>query len=77
MGRLMPTRILIDENLEQFREIMRDLLHPQAVVEPPADLIDPPDPFGIDHDCSNPAGHYPVRMHGEIVCPHCSKVIWQ
>jgi hypothetical protein len=42
-----------------------------------ADLIDPPDPFLIDHDCSNAAGHYPVRMHGEIVCPHCSRVIWQ
>jgi hypothetical protein len=34
------------------------------------------DPFGIDHDCANPAGHYPVRCYGEIVCPHCSKVLW-
>jgi hypothetical protein len=34
------------------------------------------DPFGIDNDCTNPAGHYPIRSHGEIVCPHCSKVLW-
>lgn len=73
----MPTRILIDEDLEQFAQIMRDLLHPQAAVEPPVDLIDPPDPFGIDHDCLNPAGHQFINSCGDIVCPHCAKVVWQ
>lgn len=73
----MPVTLLLDEDLEQFRTILRDLLHPRPAPDQPVDLINPPDPFGIDHDCSNPAGHFPVRMHGEIVCPHCSKVIWQ
>lgn len=35
------------------------------------------DPFGIDHDCLNPAGHDPIASCSEIACCHCSKVFWQ
>jgi hypothetical protein len=41
------------------------------------DVTTPADPFGIDDPCPfNPDGHYPLRFHREIVCPHCSKVLW-
>lgn len=35
------------------------------------------DPFGIAHDCLNPAGHDPIAACGEIVCCHCAKVFWR
>ena len=35
------------------------------------------DPFQIENDCVNPAGHFPIRSGGAIVCAHCSKVFWQ
>ena len=34
----------------------------------------PADPFGIDHDCRNPAGHQWVATCSEIVCFHCSRI---
>jgi hypothetical protein len=34
------------------------------------------DPFGIDHDCLNPAGHDAIASCGAVVCPHCAKVFW-
>lgn len=41
------------------------------------DTTTPADPFGIDDPCPfNAAGHVPLRFHREIVCPHCSKVLW-
>jgi hypothetical protein len=34
------------------------------------------DPFGIDHDCLNPAGHDFISACGDVVCCHCGKVVW-
>lgn len=34
------------------------------------------DPFLIDHDCLNPAGHHFIGACGDVVCVHCSKVAW-
>jgi len=33
------------------------------------------DPFNVDHDCLNPAGHDFVASCGEVVCCHCAKVV--
>lgn len=35
------------------------------------------DPFLVDHDCLNPAGHTFIASCGDIVCCHCTKVICQ
>jgi hypothetical protein len=37
----------------------------------------PADPFGIDHDCINPAGHDFIAACGDVACCHCAKVVWQ
>lgn len=34
------------------------------------------DPFGVAHDCRNPAGHTFIGSCGDVVCVHCSKVVW-
>jgi hypothetical protein len=35
------------------------------------------DSFVTDGACPrNPAGHWPLRFQREIVCAHCSKVLW-
>lgn len=34
------------------------------------------DPFAIDHDCLNPAGHDFIAACGDVVCCHCGKVVW-
>lgn len=34
----------------------------------------PADPFGLDHDCDNPAGHEFTAIDGDVVCPHCARV---
>lgn len=34
------------------------------------------DPFLIDHDCLNPAGHRFIGSCGGVVCVHCAKVAW-
>lgn len=35
------------------------------------------DPFGIDNRCLfNPAGHQYIGSCGDVVCVHCSKVVW-
>lgn len=42
-----------------------------------ADIIAEQDPFGIEDRCpGHPAGHYPIRSAGDIVCAHagCGKV---
>lgn len=33
----------------------------------------PADPFGIDHDCDDRAGHEPTAIDGEVVCVHCGR----
>ena len=35
------------------------------------------DPFGLDHDCLNPAGHQFVAVCSDVVCIHCARVAWQ
>lgn len=39
--------------------------------------LDPADPFGIDHDCLNPAGHAFISDCSELVCHHCGRIAWQ
>jgi hypothetical protein len=34
------------------------------------------DPFRIEHDCLNPAGHDFIAACGDVVCCHCGKVVW-
>jgi hypothetical protein len=37
----------------------------------------PADPFGIDNACPfNPTGHDFIAACGDVVCCHCSKVVW-
>jgi hypothetical protein len=52
---------------------------PVIVLDAAAPLLTctPVDPFGVDHDCLNPAGHDPIATCREIVCCHCAKVFWQ
>lgn len=40
-------------------------------------LVPEPDPFGVAHDCRNPAGHDFIASCGDVVCVHCSKVVWR
>jgi len=35
------------------------------------------DPFLIEHDCRNPAGHHFISSCGAVVCLHCEKVVWR
>ncbi len=35
------------------------------------------DPFRIDNDCVNPAGHEPIASCGEVVCCHCARIFWR
>lgn len=34
------------------------------------------DPFLIDHDCLNPAGHHFIGSCGDVACVHCGRVSW-
>lgn len=34
------------------------------------------DPFNIENDCLNPAGHDFAASCGAVVCCHCTKVVW-
>jgi hypothetical protein len=42
-----------------------------------ATLLREQDPFGIDHDCLNPAGHDFIGACGEVVCVHCGRIAWR
>ncbi len=43
-----------------------------------ADLLAPPDPFGIDDPCPyNPAGHRFIGSCGDVACVHCAKIVWR
>lgn len=53
------------------RAVLHDLIEQRL-----ADFMPPADPFGIDHDCLNPAGHDFIASCGVVVCVHCSKVVW-
>jgi hypothetical protein len=35
------------------------------------------DPFGLDHDCLNPAGHTFIGSCGDVACVHCARIAWQ
>jgi uncharacterized protein YabE (DUF348 family) len=39
-----------------------------------ASFLPPADPFAIDHDCINPAGHSLITDCTEIVCRHCARI---
>jgi hypothetical protein len=34
------------------------------------------DPFGIAHDCRNPAGHDFISSCGDLACVHCGRIAW-
>lgn len=51
-------------------------IHPVAI-EAVAAVMAAQDPFLIDHDCINPAGHDAIASCGEVVCRHCAKVFWR
>lgn len=34
------------------------------------------DPFAIDHDCPNPAGHDFIGSCGDVACVHCGRLAW-
>jgi hypothetical protein len=46
------------------------------VAEELAFLTRTADPFLVDHDCLNPAGHKFEGCCGDVVCVHCGKVAW-
>jgi hypothetical protein len=50
-----------------------------AVIEEIAtlDTITQADPFHIDHDCLNPAGHDFRSACGDVVCVHCARIAWR
>lgn len=35
------------------------------------------DPFGIDHNCTNPAGHDFISSCGDVACVHCGRIAWR
>lgn len=35
------------------------------------------DPFAVDHDCVNPAGHDFIASCGDVVCCHCGRISWR
>ncbi len=39
--------------------------------------VETPDPFEIEPECVNPSGHHFIPSCGDVVCVHCSKVVWQ
>lgn len=49
----------------------------RLMAEELAFIIRTADPFGIDHDCLNPAGHDFIASCGDVACRHCAKVVWQ
>lgn len=34
------------------------------------------DPFALDHDCLNPAGHDFIGSCGDVACVHCGRLAW-
>jgi hypothetical protein len=49
----------------------------QCIAEELAFAAGTADPFAIDHDCLNPAGHHFISSCGAVVCLHCEKVVWR
>ena len=50
----------------------------REIEDAPAMLTSTPaDPFMIDHDCINEAGHQPIASCGAVVCAHCARIFWQ
>jgi hypothetical protein len=50
-----------------------------VIIDPDAPLLTcaPVDPFGIDNVCPlNPTGHQFIGSCGDVVCVHCTKVVW-
>ncbi len=41
------------------------------------ELIEVAEPFNIEPACVNAEGHYYIASCGDVVCVHCSKVVWQ
>jgi hypothetical protein len=42
----------------------------------PVPTCTPADPFGIDHDCRNPAGHQFTATCSDVVCIDCARIAW-
>lgn len=54
-----------DDRYEALMDELRDIMTCTA------------DPFGIDHDCTNPSGHQFVATCSDVVCFHCARIAWQ
>ena len=46
----------------------------RIVAEEVAFVVRTSDPFGVDHDCLNPAGHDFIASCSEIACRHCGRL---
>jgi hypothetical protein len=68
----MPVIDIIERIRVSARQLVDGFIADElAVLAVPAS-----DPFDIEHDCTNPAGHATIASCGDIVCPHCAKVFW-
>lgn len=59
----------------KIRSAMSELVE-EFIAKNLAPLIPDADPFLIEHDCLNPAGHRFIGSCGDVVCVHCAKVVW-
>lgn len=55
----------------EVKQLLTELLDEEITAASPAD------PFLIDHDCRNPAGHDFIASCGQVVWSHCSRIAWQ
>lgn len=68
----MPVIDIIERIRVSTREIAAGFIADElAMLAVPAG-----DPFNIEHDCLNPAGHDYIAGCGDVVCVHCAKVAW-
>jgi hypothetical protein len=49
----------------------------EVVAEEVAFIERSADPFLIDHDCLNPAGHQAIADCRDIVCRYCGRIFWR
>jgi hypothetical protein len=59
------------------RLLIRTFAEPNPIVNELPVVLPAADPFGIDDTCVNPAGHHFIASCGDVVCVHCTKVVWQ
>lgn len=60
-----PIVIHIDDAVE---EIIQQMIE---------EALPPREPFNIEPDCFNPAGHHFISSCSDIVCVHCARIAWR